>query len=73
MRWGEKMSNEETTRLTATLSRETDLALRAFLGARGMRKGDLSKVIEDAVRWWTCDQAVQGVKARYADISADEL
>ena len=60
MRWGEKMSNEETTRLTATLSRETDLALRAFLGARGMRKGDLSKVIEDAVRWWTCDQAVQG-------------
>jgi hypothetical protein len=45
MRWGEKMSNEETTRLTATLSRETDLALRAFLGARGMRKGDLSKFI----------------------------
>lgn len=34
------MSNEETTRLTVTLSRETDLALRAFLGAQGMRKGD---------------------------------
>ena len=45
MLWGEKMSNEETTRLTATLSRETDLDLRAFLGARGMRKGDLSKFI----------------------------
>ena len=67
------MSNEETTRLTVTLSRDTDLALRAFLGARGMRKGDLSKVIEDAVRWWTCDQAVQGVKARNADMDADEL
>ena len=45
------MSNEETTRLTVTFSRETDLALRAFLGAQGMRKGDLSKFIEDAVRW----------------------
>ena len=73
MRWGEKMSNEETTRLTATLSRETDLALRAFLGARGMRKGDLSKFIEDAVRWRMFDQAVQGVKARNADMDADEL
>lgn len=67
------MRNEETTRLTVTLSRETDLALRAFLGAQGMRKGDLSKFIEDAVRWRMFDQAVQGVKARNADLSADGL
>ncbi|MBK8116041.1 MAG: ribbon-helix-helix domain-containing protein [Candidatus Accumulibacter sp.] len=67
------MSNEETTRLTVTLSRETDLALRAFLGAQGMRKGDLSKFIEDAVRWRMFDQAVQGVKARNADMDADDL
>jgi len=45
------MSAEETTRLTVTFTRETDLALRAYLGAQGMRKGDLSKFIEDAIRW----------------------
>ena len=38
-----------------------------------MRKGDLSKFIEEAVRWRMFDQAVQGVQARNADMSADEL
>lgn len=67
------MADEATTRLTVTVSRETDLALRAYLGAQGMRKGDLSKFIEDAVRWRMFDQAVQGVKARNADVSSEEL
>ena len=67
------MANEDTTRLTVTFSRETDLALRAFLGAQGMRKGDLSKFFEDAVRWRMFDQAVQGMKARNADIDPDDL
>jgi hypothetical protein len=67
------VANEQTTRLTVTFSRETDLALRAFLGAQGMRKGDLSRFIEDAVRWRMFDQAVQGVKARNADIPAEDL
>jgi hypothetical protein len=47
--------------------------LRAYLGAQGMRKGDLSRFIEDAVRWRMFDQAVQGVKARNAEVSADDL
>jgi hypothetical protein len=67
------MPNEETARLTVTLSRETDLALRAFLGAQGMRRGDLSRFIEDAVRWRMFDLAVQGVKARNADMDVDDL
>ena len=65
--------NEESTRLTITVSRETDLALRAYLGAQGMRKGDLSRFIEDAVRWRMFDQAVQGVKARNASVDPAEL
>jgi len=65
--------SEDTTRLTVTFSRETNLALRAFLGAQGMRKGDLSKFIEDAVRWRMFDQAVQGVKARNADLDPDDI
>jgi len=39
------------TRLTITWSREADHALRSYLGAQGMKKGDLSKFIEEAVRW----------------------
>lgn len=67
------MPVDSTIRMTVTFSRETDLALRAYLGAQGMRKGDLSKFIEDAVRWRMFDQAVQAVKARNADIGADDL
>jgi hypothetical protein len=67
------MSDKETVRLTVTFTRETDLALRAYLGAQGMRKGDLSKFIEDAVRWRMFDRAVQRVKARNADVSASDL
>jgi hypothetical protein len=37
---------EEAVRWTITVSKETDLTLRTFLGAQGMKKGDLSKFIE---------------------------
>jgi hypothetical protein len=37
--------------VTITVSKETDLTLRTFLGAQGMKKGDLSNFIEEAVRW----------------------
>lgn len=67
------MPVDNTTRLTVTFSRETDLALRAYLGAQGMRKGDLSKFIEDAVRWRMFDQAVQAVKASNADVDPADL
>ncbi len=67
------MPSEPTTRWTVTITRETDAALRAYLGAQGMRKGDISKFIEEAVRWRMFDQSVQQVKARNADRSAEQL
>jgi hypothetical protein len=67
------MPATDSARLTVTFSRETDLAMRAYLGAQGMRKGDLSRFIEDAVRWRMFDSAVQAVKARNADISPEDL
>lgn len=51
-------------RWNIVVSEETDLSLRRHLGTRGMRKGDLSKFIEEAVRWRLLDEAVQRVKAR---------
>ena len=67
------MTTPDTTRWTVTVSNETDRTLRAYLGAQGMRKGDISKFVEDAVRWRMFDQAVQAVKARHADIDAADL
>ena len=42
---------EETVRWNIKVSKETDLPLRTFWGSQGMKKGDLSKFIEEAVRW----------------------
>lgn len=41
---------EETVRWSLKVSRETDEALRAYLGRTGGRKGDLSKFVQEAVR-----------------------
>jgi hypothetical protein len=66
-------SEPETTRLTITWSKEADHALRTFLGSKGMRKGDLSKFIEEAVRWRIFHQTVRETRAAFADVTADEL
>jgi hypothetical protein len=63
----------ETTRLTITWSREADHALRTFLGSQGMKKGDLSKFIEEAVRWRIFHQTVRQARAAFADVSPDKL
>jgi hypothetical protein len=66
-------SEPETTRLTITWSKEADHALRSFLGAQGMKKGDLSKFIEEAVRWRIFHQTVREARDAFADVSPDEL
>ncbi len=58
----------EAVRWTIKVSPETDLSLRGFLGAQGMKKGDLSKFVEDAVRWRMLDRTVQIVKDRNGDL-----
>ena len=63
----------EAIRWTITVSRETDLTLRAYLGAQGMKKGDLSRFVEEAVRWRMLDQTVQGIKDRNRNLPAEEL
>ena len=66
-------SVQETTRLTISWSRQADLALRSFLGAQGMKKGDLSKFIEEAVRWRIFQHTVNEARGAFADVSPDEL
>ena len=64
---------EEAVRWNIKVSKETDLTLRTYLGSQGMKKGDLSKFIEEAVRWRVFHRTVQDIKARNADTDTDEL
>ncbi len=66
-------SEPETTRLTITWSKQADHALRSYLGAQGMRKGDLSKFIEEAVRWRIFHQTVGEAREAFADVSPNKL
>jgi hypothetical protein len=64
---------KEAVRWNIKVSKETDLTLRTYLGAQGMKKGDLSKFIEEAVRWRIFNRTVQEIKARNAGADPDEL
>jgi len=64
---------EEAVRWTVKVSKETDLTLRTYLGAQGAKKGDLSKFIEEAVRWHVFHRTVNDIRERNADADPDEL
>lgn len=64
---------EEAVRWNIKVSKETDLNLRTYLGAQGMKKGDLSKFIEEAVRWRVFHRTVQHIRRRNVDADPEEL
>ena len=64
---------DEAVRWNLKVSKEIDLTLRTYLGARGMKKGDLSKFIEEAVRWRILNRTVQDIKSRNANADSEEL
>ena len=63
----------ETTRWTVSVSRDTDISVRSFLAQRGMKKGDLSKFIEDAVKWRVLDQTMAEARGKFADLPSEDL
>lgn len=65
--------NQNLTRWTVSVPKETDIALRCFLAERGMKKGDMSKFIVDAVKWRVFDQTLAETREKVADIPTDEL
>src|SRR5213596_2686088 len=64
---------QEAVRWNIKVSKETDLTLRTFLGAQGMKKGDLSKFIEEAVRWRVFHHTIQDIKARNSEADPDKI
>ena len=64
---------DDTTRWTVSVSKGTDIAVRSFLAQRGMKKGDLSKFIEEAVKWRVLDQTMAEARSKFADLPPEEL
>lgn len=63
-----------TVRWNLAVSPEVDQSVRMFIAAQGGgRKGDLSRFIEEAVRAYLLEQAVEQAKAAASMHSADEL
>ena len=66
-------ANLNQTRWTVSVSKDTDTALRVFLAQRGMKKGEMSKFIEESVRWRVFDQSITEVQSKFSDMPSDDL
>jgi hypothetical protein len=64
---------EKDVRWNIKVSEDTDLMLRSCLSSHGMKKGDLSRFIEDAVRWRIFNRTTQDIKANNAGADPDHL
>ncbi len=64
---------DTTTRWTVSVSKQTDISVRSFLAQRGMKKGDLSKFIEEAVKWRVLDQTIAEARGQFADMPPEQL
>lgn len=64
---------DDVTRWTVSVSKSTDVAVRTFLAQRGMKKGDLSKFIEEAVKWRVLDQTIADAREKFADMPPEAL
>ncbi len=63
----------DTIRWAVSVSKETDIAVRSFLAQRGTKKGDLSKFIEDAVKWRVLEQTMAEARSAFTDLAPDAL
>ncbi|MDF1521808.1 MAG: ribbon-helix-helix domain-containing protein [Trueperaceae bacterium] len=60
-------------RWTVVVSEVTDRNLRTFLAERGMKKGAISRFVEEAVEERLFRLTVEEVQARNANVPDDEL
>ena len=64
---------KEAVRWSLKVSKDTDLSLRTYLGSQGMKKGDLSKFVEEAVNRLVLQCTVRDIRARNAAADPDEI
>ena len=64
---------DDAVRWSVKVSKSTDTSLRTHLAQKGLKKGYLSKFIEEAVRWRVFQQTVEDTKARNANIPQEDI
>jgi hypothetical protein len=64
---------EEAVRWSIKVPKSTDIAVRSLLAQKGLKKGDLSKFIDEAARRRVYQQTVQDARARNAGVSPEKL
>jgi len=67
------MAESAAVRWTISVPKETDVSLRTYLAKEGLRKGDLSEFVAEAVRWRLFDLNVAAARARNADAPSEEI
>jgi len=64
---------QDAVRWNIKISKDTDIAVRSFLARAGFKKGDLSKFVEEAVRWRVFDQTLGEIRPSFADLNSEQL
>ena len=64
---------KDITRWTVKVDSQTDIDLRTYLAQQGMKKGDLTKFIEDAVKWRLFDLNWTEARAGFSDLDTDDM
>ena len=63
----------DNVRWSIVVSEETDRALRSFLAQRGTKKGDISRLVEEAVQPRLFELTVESVKERNRPYDQNEI
>jgi hypothetical protein len=69
----DEINMPNSIRWTVKVSKETDSALRTYLAQFGSRKGELSRFIEEAVRWRVLDRTAADVRERSGRMDPEAL
>lgn len=67
------MPGRARIRWTVDVSNETDAAVRSHLAELGPGHADLSRFIEDAVRWRVFDQTIADARTGFSELSGDDI
>jgi hypothetical protein len=63
----------DPVRWTLSVSEETDVALRTFLAQSRLKKGDLSKFVEEAVQWRLLSMTIEQARTRNEHLEPEEI
>jgi hypothetical protein len=67
------MDSINKVRWTVKISRETDSTVRGYLADRGLGKTDISKFVEEAVRWRVLEQTIAEAQSSFSDMPERKL